>query len=68
MAPIESDDQLMTWLILIVPFAALVYCAVAIGTLLAVPAAKDYPLISGGIFALIPLLVGATIWVGPFRK
>ena len=68
MAPIESDDRLMISLILAVPFAALVYCAIAIGTLLTVPAAKSYPLISGGIFALIPLVTGAAIWVGPFRK
>ncbi|MEL6815216.1 MAG: hypothetical protein AAFP03_10440 [Cyanobacteria bacterium J06598_3] len=68
MAPIESNDSLMTQLILVVPFAALLYCGLAIGTLLTVPAAKAYPLIFGGIFALIPLVTGAIIWVGPFRK
>ncbi|PZO12250.1 MAG: hypothetical protein DCF25_17915 [Leptolyngbya foveolarum] len=68
MAPIESNDRLMISLILAVPFAALVYCAIAMGTLLTVPAAKQYPLVFGGIFALIPLVTGAAIWVGPFRK
>ncbi len=68
MAPIESNDRLMISLILAVPFAALAYCAIAIGTLLMVPAAKQYPLVFGGIFALIPLVTGAAIWVGPFRK
>ncbi|MGC1309790.1 MAG: hypothetical protein WA885_21405 [Phormidesmis sp.] len=58
----------MTTLILLVPFAALLYCAIVIGTLLIVPAAKSYPLVFGGIFALIPLVTGAAIWVGPFRK
>lgn len=68
MAPIESNDRLMISLILAVPFAALIYCAIAIGTLLTVPAAQNYPLVFGGIFALIPLVTGAAIWVGPFRK
>ncbi|MFK8182109.1 MAG: hypothetical protein AB8B99_01955 [Phormidesmis sp.] len=68
MAPLESNDRLMIILICIVPFAALLYCGIVIGTLLTVPAAKTYPLISGGIFALIPLVTGAAFWVGPFRK
>ncbi len=68
MTPIESNDRLMIILICAVPFAALLYCALTIGTLLTVPAAKTYPLIFGGIFALIPLVTGAAIWVGPFRK
>ncbi|MEM6452812.1 MAG: hypothetical protein AAF703_21155 [Cyanobacteria bacterium P01_D01_bin.105] len=68
MAPVESNDRLMTILICTVPFAALSYCGIVIGTLLTVPVAKAYPLISGGIFALIPLVTGAAFWVGPFRK
>ncbi|MEL7352536.1 MAG: hypothetical protein AAF171_07195 [Cyanobacteria bacterium P01_A01_bin.116] len=68
MAPIESNDRLMIILICGVPFAALLYCGLVIGTLLTIPAAKAYPLIFGGIFALIPLVTGAAIWVGPFRK
>lgn len=68
MAPIESNDSLMTTLILAVPFAALLYCGLVVGALLLVPAAKTYPLIFGGVSALIPLVTGAAIWVGPFRK
>ena len=68
MPPIESDDRLMIVLICLVPFAALLYCGIVIGTLLSVPVAKAYPLVSGGIFALIPLVTGAAFWVGPFRK
>jgi hypothetical protein len=68
MTPIESNDQLMIFLICAVPFAALLYCGLVMGTLLTVPAAKAYPLVFGGIFALIPLVTGAAIWVGPFRR
>jgi hypothetical protein len=68
MAPLESNERLMIILICAVPFAALAYCALVIGTLLSVPAAQDYPLVFGGIFALIPLVTGAAFWVGPFRK
>ncbi|MGB3291610.1 MAG: hypothetical protein WBB01_01305 [Phormidesmis sp.] len=68
MAPIESNDRLMIILICAVPFAALLYCGLVVGTMLTVPAAKTHPLLFGGTFALIPLVTGAAIWVGPFRK
>ncbi len=68
MAPIESNDRLMIILICAVPFAALLYCGLVMGTLLSFPAARAHPLVFGGIFALIPLVTGAAIWVGPFRK
>ena len=68
MSPIESNERLMIFLICIVPFAALLYCAVVIGTLLSVPFVRNHSLIFGGIFALIPLVTGASIWVGPFRR
>ena len=67
MPPIEYNERLMILLICIVPFAALLYCALVIGTLLSVPFVRDHSLIFGGIFALIPLVTGASIWVGPFR-
>jgi len=68
MSSIESNERLMIILICVVPFAALVYCGIAIGTLLSFPFAKEHAFIFGGIFALIPLVTGATIWIGPFRK
>ena len=68
MTPIESNDRLMIILICAVPFAALLYCGIVIGTLLTLPVAKAYPLVTGGIFALIPLVTGAAFWVGPFRQ
>ncbi len=68
MSSIESNERLMIILICIVPFAALLYCGLVIGTLLSVPFAKNHSLIFGGIFALIPLVTGASIWVGPFRR
>lgn len=68
MPSIESNDRLMIILICAVPFAALLYCGLVIGTMLVFPAAKAYPLVFGGIFAMIPLVTGAAIWIGPFRK
>lgn len=68
MASIESNERLMIILICVVPFAALLYCGLVIGTLLAVPFVKNHAFIFGGIYALIPLLTGASIWIGPFRK
>ncbi|NJM96564.1 MAG: hypothetical protein HC800_04595 [Phormidesmis sp. RL_2_1] len=68
MAPIESNDRLMIILICAVPFAALSYCGLVMASLIAIPEVKQYPLVFGGIFALIPLVLGAAIWIGPFRK
>lgn len=68
MPSVESNERLMLKLILLVPFAALVYCGIVIGTMVTIPYAKNHALIFGGIFALIPLVVGASIWIGPFRK
>jgi len=68
MSSIESNERLMIILICVVPFAALLYCAVVIGALLAIPFVKTHAIIFGGIFALIPLVTGAAIWIGPFRR
>ena len=67
MRSIESNERLMFWLICGIPFAALLYCGLVFAIVLTMPAAKTYPLIFGGIFALIPLVTGAIIWVGPQR-
>lgn len=68
MPSIESNERLMLIIICVIPFAALLYCGLVFATLLTVPAAKTYPLIFGGVFALIPLVTGAAIWVGPRRN
>ncbi|EDX87890.1 hypothetical protein S7335_5603 [Synechococcus sp. PCC 7335] len=68
MSSIESNERLMIFLICVVPFAALLYCALVIGSLLSIPFVKSHSLIFGGIFALTPLVIGASLWVGPFRK
>ncbi|MEO0351259.1 MAG: hypothetical protein AAF282_14560 [Cyanobacteria bacterium P01_A01_bin.15] len=68
MAPIESNERLMLIIICTIPFAALFYCGLVFATVLSVPAAKTYPLVFGGIFALIPLVTGAIIWIGPLRQ
>lgn len=68
MAPIESNERLMLIIICTIPFAALLYCGLVFATVLSVPAAKTYPLVFGGIFALIPLVTGAVIWIGPLRQ
>lgn len=68
MSSIESDERLTILLICLVPFAALLYCALVIGTLFSVPFVKNHSLVFGGIFALIPLVTGASIWIGPFRR
>ncbi|NEQ53758.1 MAG: hypothetical protein F6K11_27105 [Leptolyngbya sp. SIO3F4] len=68
MPSIESNERLMLIIICAIPFAALLYCALVFATVLTLPAAQTYPLIFGGIFALIPLVIGATIWVGPRRS
>lgn len=67
MPSIESNERMMLLIICAIPFAALLYCGLVFAIVLTVPAVKTYPLIFGGIFALIPLVTGAAIWVGPRR-
>lgn len=67
MASIESNDRLMILLICAIPFAALLYCGLVFTVVSTVPAVKTYPLLFGGFFALLPLITGASIWIGPFR-
>lgn len=68
MSSIESNERLMFWIICAIPFAALLYCGLVFTVVLTVPAAKTYPLLFGGIFALLPLVTGAAIWIGPRRS
>ena len=68
MPSIESNERLLLIIICVIPFAALLYCGLVFTTVLTVPAAKAHPLAFGGIFALIPLVTGAAIWVGPRRN
>ena len=68
MSSIESNERLMILIICAIPFAALLYCGLVFAIVLTVPAAKTYPLLFGGIFALIPLVTGAAIWIGPGRN
>lgn len=68
MKSIESNETLMILLICGVPFAALLYCAVVIGTMITFPFVKAHALAFGGVAALIPLVTGAAIWIGPFRR
>ncbi|MEL6554454.1 MAG: hypothetical protein AAFQ63_13440 [Cyanobacteria bacterium J06621_11] len=68
MSSVESNERLMIVLICVVPFAALLYCGLVIGSLIAVPYVKAHSFLFGGIFGLIPLVTGAAIWIGPFRR
>ena len=68
MSSIESNERLMFWIICAIPFAALLYCGLVFTVVLTVPAAKTYHLLFGCIFALLPLVTGAAIWIGPRRS
>ena len=68
MSSIESNERLMLLIICAIPFAALLYCGLVFAIVFTVPAAKTHPLLFGGIFALIPLVTGAAIWIGPRRS
>ena len=68
MTSIETNERLMLWIICAIPFAALLYCGLVFAIVFTVPAVKTNPLLFGGIFALIPLVTGAAIWIGPRRN
>jgi len=59
----DTSDRRIMLVIFIVPFASLLYCALVVGAMLMLPIVKVHPLVSGGIAALIPLVLGATLWL-----
>ena len=60
----DTSDRTILIALLVIPFAGLLYCGLVIGSMLAFPILRAHPLLSGGISALIPLTVGAIIWIG----
>ena len=60
----DTSDKRIMMVLYGVPFASLIYCALVVGSMLSFPTLREHPLLSGGIAALIPLVVGASIWIG----
>lgn len=60
----NDSERRMILIICLIPFGGLLYCGLVIGSMLSFALAREHPLISGGIAALIPLVVGASIWIG----
>ena len=63
----NSDDK-FALLVIGIPLVGLLYCGLGITVMVSSPVVRDHPLISGGIFILIPFLTAASIWIRASAK
>lgn len=63
----NSDDK-FALLVIGIPLIGLVYCGLGITLMVSVSGVRDHPLVSGGIFILIPFLTAASIWIRASAK
>lgn len=63
----NSDDK-FALLVIGIPLIGLVYCGLGLTLMVSSSAVRDNPLISGGIFVLIPFVTAASIWIQASAK
>ncbi|MGD1872019.1 MAG: hypothetical protein ACFB02_03105 [Mastigocoleus sp.] len=63
----DSNDKFVL-LIISIPLAGLVYSGLGISLMVNSPVVRNYPLISGAIFVLIPFVSAVSIWMTTAAK
>ena len=58
-----NADRKFALLVIGVPLIGLLYCGLGITLMVSSPGIREHPLISGGIFILVPFLTAASIWI-----
>lgn len=61
-------DRKFMLLVLGIPLAGLVYCGLGIAAMSAIAPIREHPLISGGIFILLPFLTAVSVWISASAK
>ncbi len=65
--PMNSDRK-FALLVLGLPLIGLVYCGLGIVAMTSSVAVREHPIISGGIFILLPLCLAAYTWISASAK
>ena len=63
----NSDDK-FALLVIGIPLIGLLYCGLGISLMVYSSTVREHPLISGGIFILIPFLSAASVWIKASAK
>ncbi len=63
-----DSDTKFVFLVMGLPIAGLIYCGGGIAIIANNETIRDHALISGALFLLIPLTIGATIWLKASAK
>lgn len=63
-----NSDRKFAVLVLGIPLIGLVYCGLGIGLMTSSMTVREHPLISGGIFILLPFCLAASIWISASAK
>jgi hypothetical protein len=63
-----NSDTKFVLLVMGLPIAGLIYCGIGIAVIANSEIIRQHALISGALFLLIPLTIGATIWLKASAK
>ena len=63
-----TPDEKQTFIMLAIPIIGLVYCGIIIGSMLAFPTLRNHAPVVGGLAVILPLIVGASLWIQPKRS
>lgn len=64
----NSDNKKFAFLVLGIPLIGLVYCGLGIGVMASSVTVREHPVISGGIFILLPFCIAAYTWISASAK
>ena len=58
-----NPDKKFALLVLGIPLIGLLYCGLGIGVMASSLTVREHPLISGGLFILLPFSIAAYTWI-----
>ena len=58
----KFSEQSTIVALLVLPFGGLLYSGVVMGAMVSFPILRNHPLCSGGVVALTPLAIAASLW------
>lgn len=65
---VSDSNTRLIWLVFGIPIIGLVYCGLGIAAMASFAIIREYALISGLIFILIPFTIAASIWIRASAK
>ena len=64
----NPDDKKFAFLVLGIPLVGLVYCGLGIAAMSSIAVVREYPIVSGGIFILLPFCIAVYTWISASAK